>query len=326
MTLPKFEYLEPRSLTEVTDALAQDPDCAVLLAGGTDLLVNMKHRVIQPKQVINLKTIPGLAYIRAEKDGMKIGALTSLDKIASSPVVEDLYPALCQAAGEVAAYTLQVMGTLGGNLCQENRCRYFNQSAGWRSVRPLCYKAGGEMCYIVRKPRECHSAYCGDMAPMLIALGSLINVVGPEGERSFPLKELYTMQGKDNLALRTGEILKEVRLPPPSGKSLYLKYRNRESMDFPVVSLAVRLDVGPNGRIREAHVVLSGVDCGPIEALEAEKALTGATLDEGTIETISNQASKEMAPMRTSFTSPGYKRRMAGFLLKQALVQLSKGF
>jgi 4-hydroxybenzoyl-CoA reductase subunit beta len=295
----------------------------VLLAGGTDLLVNMKHRVIQPKQVINLKTIPGLAYICAEKDGMKIGALTSLDEIANSPVVEALYPALCQAAREVAAYTLQVMGTLGGNLCQENRCRYFNQSAGWRSVRPLCYKAGGETCYIVRKPRECHSAYCGDMAPMLIALGSWINVVGPKRERSFPLKKLYTLDGKKNLSFKRGEILKEVRVPPPSGKSLYLKYRNRESLDFPVVSLAIHLGVETNGRIRKANVVLSGVDCGPMEALEAEKALKGATLDEGTIAKISSQASKEMAPMRTSFTSPAYKRRMAGFLLKEALGQLS---
>ena len=254
MRLSAFEYLEPKSLKEAAKVFALDTKGSVLLGGGTDLLANMKHRVIQPKRVINLKTIPKLAYISDGKDGLRIGTLTTLHDLASSSLIQEKYPVLSQAAKEVGAYAHQVMGTIGGNLCQGNRCRFYNQSAFWRSVRPLCYKAGGDLCHIVparpcltgrqaaggRKSKECHSAYCGDMAPTLIALNAQVRVVGPNGERVLPLHKLYTQDGKRPLSLRKGEILKEILLPSPSGKTLYLKWRRRESIEFPIVSLALQ--------------------------------------------------------------------------------------
>jgi 4-hydroxybenzoyl-CoA reductase beta subunit len=329
MRLPKFEYLAPRTLREAANALASDTKGSVLLAGGTDLLVNMKHRVIQPKQVINLKAIPKLTYISNGKDGLKIGALTTLHALASSPVVQEKYPVLSQAANEVGGYAHQMMGTIGGNLCQGNRCRFYNQSAFWRSVRPLCYKAGGEICHVVparpaggRKPRECHSAYCGDMAPVLIALDSQIKVSGPSGERTFPLKKLYTRNGKKPLSLKRGEILKEVLVPLPSGKTLYLKWRLRGSLEFPIVSLALHTEINGDGAINSSKIVFSGVGSGPMEATEAEKMLKDSYLNEGMIEKVSNQAVKEISPMRTSTHSPAYKRKMAGILLRQAFEQL----
>ena len=329
MRLPKFEYLAPRTLKEAANALALDIKGSVLLAGGTDLLVNMKHRVIQPKQVINLKAIPKLTYISNGKDGLKIGALTTLHALASSPVIQGKYPVLSQAANEVGGYAHQMMGTIGGNLCQGNRCRFYNQSAFWRSVRPLCYKAGGEICHVVparpaggRKPRECHSAYCGDMAPVLIALDSQIKVSGPSGERTFPLKKLYTRNGKKPLSLKRGEILKEVLVPLPSGKTLYLKWRLRGSLEFPIVSLALHTEINGDGAINSSKIVFSGVGSGPMEATEAEKMLKDSYLNEGMIEKVSNQAVKEISPMRTSTHFPAYKRKMAGILLRQAFEQL----
>ena len=336
MRLSQFEYLEPKSLKEAAKVFALDTKGSVLLAGGTDLLVNMKHRVIQPKRVINLKTIPKLAYISNGKDGLRIGTLTTLHDLASSSMVQEKYPVLSQAAREVGAYAHQVMGTLGGNLCQGNRCRFYNQSAFWRSVRPLCYKAGGDLCHIVparpcltgrqaaggRKPKECHSTYCGDMAPVLIGLDAQVKVVGPDGERSFPLKRLYSQDGKKPLSLRKGEILKEVLIPPPSGKMLYLKWRLRGSLEFPVISLALHMEKEGDGRIQKARILFSAVGSGPVEALEAEKMLKGGYLDERMIEKISTQAIKEISPMRTSISSPAYKRKMAGILLKQALEEM----
>jgi len=322
MRLPKFEYLEPRTLKEAAKALALDTKGSALLAGGTDLLVNMKHRVIQPRQVINLKTIPKLSYISDGKDGLKIGALTTLHGLASSPVIQKRYPVLSQAAKEVGAYAHQVMGTIGGNLCQGNRCRFYNQSAFWRSARPLCYKAGGEFCYVVRKPRECHSAYCGDVAPVLIALNSQIKVSGPSGERIFPLKKLYTLDGKRPLSLKKGEILKEVHIPPSSGKTLYLKWRLRGSLEFPIVSLALNVEKGEGERIKGTKIVFSAVGPGPVETLEAEKMLKDASLEDKVIEKVSNQAVKEISPMRTSTHSPAYKRKMARILLRQALEEI----
>ncbi|MEW6376695.1 MAG: FAD binding domain-containing protein, partial [Thermodesulfobacteriota bacterium] len=222
MRLPKFEYLAPKTLKEAAKTLALDMKGSVLLAGGTDLLVNMKHRVIQPKRVISLKGIPNLAYISNGKDSLRIGALTTLHDLASSSIIQEKHPAISQTAREVGAYAHQAMGTIGGNLCQGNRCRFYNQSAFWRSVRPYCYKSGGELCHVVRKPKECHSTYCGDMAPVLMALDAQIKVTGFDGERSFPIKKLYTQNGKKPLALKKGEILKEVFVPPPSGKTIYL--------------------------------------------------------------------------------------------------------
>jgi 4-hydroxybenzoyl-CoA reductase subunit beta len=329
MRLPKFEYLEPKTLKEAVKALASEPKGSVLLAGGTDLLVNMKHRVIQPKQVINLKSIPKLAYISNGKSGLKIGALTKLQDITSSLVIQDKFPALCQAAKEVGAYAHQAMGTLGGNLCQGNRCRFYNQSPFWRGVKSPCYKAGGNVCHVVparpaggRKPRECHSTYCGDMAPVLIALDAQVRTVGPEGERFFPLRKLYKQDGKKPLSLRKGEILKEILLPPPSGKTLYLKWRLRDSIEFPIISLALHLEKDGNERIRKARITFSAVGSGPVEAFEAEKILKNGPLGNQTIEKVSDQVIKEISPMRTSIHSPAYKRKMAGILLKQALEQL----
>jgi 4-hydroxybenzoyl-CoA reductase beta subunit len=311
MRLPKFEYLEPKSLKEASKALAIDPAGSVLLAGGTDLLVHMKHRVIQPKRVINLKAISGLSYVAEDKEGMRIGALTTLHDLASSPVVKEKHPALAQGATAVGAYAHQVMGTLGGNLCQGNRCRYYNQSVFWRSARPSCYKAGGKVCYIVpahphlsagqatggRKPKKCYSTYCGDIAPVLIALDAQIKIVGLEGEHSLPLKKLYTQNGKKPLSLKKGEILKEVLIPPPYGETIYLKWRLRDSLEFPIVSLALHIEKDGDAR---------------------------ASLNDRMVETISNQAIKEISPMRTSIHSPAYKRKMAGILLREALEQMIK--
>jgi len=324
MHLPKFEYLEPRSLKEAGKTLAADPRGTVLLAGGSDLLVNMKHGLIQPRRLINLKTIPKLAYILEEKEGLRIGALTALHDLASSSLIQEKYPALCQAANDVAAYVHQVMGTLGGNLCQGNRCRFYNQSVFWRSVRPYCFKAGGEMCHVVRKPKECHSTYCGDMAPALIALGARVKLISPDGERALDLKRLYTQNGKRPLSLKKGEILREVLVPSSCGKTLYLKWRFRDSLEFPLVSLALHIEKNGKGRVERAKVIFSGVGSGPVETLGAEMRLKDASLDDQMIGKVSSQAVKEISPMRTSIASPAYKRRMAEILLRQGLEEMER--
>ncbi|HXX35883.1 MAG TPA: xanthine dehydrogenase family protein subunit M [Thermodesulfobacteriota bacterium] len=322
MRLPKFEYHEPKTLKEAARALASDAKRSVLLGGGTDLLVNMKHRVIEPKRVINLKTIPKLSYISNRKDGLRIGALTTLCDLASSREIQERFPILSQVSTKVGAYALQAMGTLGGNLCQGNRCRFYNQSAFWRGAKSPCYKAGGKLCHVVRKPGECHSTYCGDMAPVLIALEAKVRVVGPNGERVLPLNKLYTEDGKKPLSLKNGEILKEVLLPLPSGKTLYLKWRRRESVEFPIVSLALHIEKDRTEKIKKARIIFSAVGPGPVETAEAEKMLESSSLDNRTIERVSNQAVKEISPMRTSIYSPSYKRRIAGILLRQALEEL----
>ena len=319
MRLPKFEYIEPKTLKEASKALVLNIKGSVLLAGGTDLLVLMKQRLLQPTRVINLKAVPGLNHISQGKEELRIGALTTLHDLTSSSLLVERYPALVQCAREVGAYGHRVMGTLGGNLCQGNRCRYYNQSVFWRSTRPPCHKAGGIACYVVPKSGQCHSAYCGDIAPVLIALGARVIAIGPQGERTFPLKKLYTQNGKKPLALKQGEILKETEIPSPAGKTLFFKWRLRSSIEFPILSLALNLDRNGEGKIKRTRIVFSGVEPGPVEASEAEKLLKGSTLSDPLIEKVSHWVTKEISPMRTSTVSPAYKRKMAGILLKQAL-------
>lgn len=321
MRLPKFEYIEPKSLKEAVKTLSDEPTGTHLLAGGTDLLVNMKYGVIKPTRIINLKSIPKLSYIIEEKEMIRIGALTSLHDLYTSPLIQEKFSILSQAAREVGAFAHQVMGTVGGNLCQENRCRFYNQSPFWRSVRAPCFKVGGEICHVMRKPKECHSTYCGDLAPALIALGARVKVLGPQGERIFPLKRLYTQNGKKPLSLRKGEILKEVLLSQSSGKGIYLKWRWRGSIEFPIVSLAIHLEAEEN-QISLVRIVFSGVGEGPLETSEIEKMLIGSALEDSVIDSVSQQVTKAISPMRTSIYSPAYKRKMAGILLREGLNQL----
>jgi 4-hydroxybenzoyl-CoA reductase subunit beta len=330
MRLPQFEYVAPRTLKEASRALQEDGKDSVFLAGGTDLLVLMKQRLVQPGRVINLNTLPRLNFISTGKEGVRIGAMTTLYDIASSPLLKR-YPALVQSAREVGAYVHQVMGTLGGNLCQGNRCRYYNQSSFWRSARPPCYKAGGETCHVVpvrpsggHKTGVCYSAYCGDVAPVIIALDGRVKITGRDGERILPLKKLYTRNGKKPLSLRRGEILKEVLIPPPSGNTLYLKWRLRNSIEFPVISLALNLEKNKIGKIKRARIILSGIAPGPLEASETEKLLKGAFPDPPSIENASGRIAGEISPMRTSTVSPAYKRKLAGILLKQGLEEMLK--
>ncbi len=320
MRLPNFYYLEPKTLKAASKMLMVKDSLPI--AGGTDLLVNMKHRVIMPKQIVNLNALPKLQSITSSKDGLRMGALTTLHQIATSQVVKERWGVIAKAAQEVGAYAHQSMGTLGGNLCQENRCRFFNQSPFWRGVRAPCFKVGGKVCYVVPKGIRCYSTYCGDMAPVLIALGAQIRITGMEGERYCPLKKLYIHNGKKPLALKKGEILREVFVPPISGKALYLKWRLRASLEFPIVSLALCVEKDRLGQVKEAKILFSGVGSGPVEAVVAEKILKGHPLEEQRIEKAVEQAVKEISPMRTSIHSPAYKRKMAGILLRMALEEL----
>jgi len=329
MRLPKFEYVEPKTLREAVRTIASDPKGTVALAGGTDLLVHMKHRLIEPKRVVNLKAIPRLAYIIQGKEGMRIGPLTTLHDLAASSPIQETYSALAQAALEVGAYAHQVMGTVAGNLCQANRCRFYNQSAFWRSARPPVTKPEAisvMSCLSVRQagenPGNVILPIAAILAPVLMALDARVRLLGRDGERLIPLKKLYTQNGKKPLSLKKGEMVKEILVPPPSGKTVYLKWRYRGALEFPIVSLALSMKKGKDGRMTGSKIIFSGIGTGPVEAVEAEKTMKGESGDEGLIDKVSIQAKKEISPMKTSIVSAAYKRKMAGILLKEALQQL----
>jgi 4-hydroxybenzoyl-CoA reductase beta subunit len=319
--LPKFEYLQPGSIAEAA-AMLQDRPAAKILAGGTDLLVNMKHRVEVPPVVVNIKTISDLDYIRRDNGAVRIGALTPLMRICRTPFITEKLPALARAASFVGSFHHQTMGTIAGNLCQQNRCKFYNQSQWWRSTRPTCYKAGGEICHVVNKKETCYSSYCGDSAPALLVLNARVVLQGAGDSREIPLEELFSGDGKSPLNLRNGEILSEIIIPAETadGVSSYTKYANRESIDFPIVGAAF----WASKEKKEYRVAFTAVAKNPVRGRQLEAFLNGKDLSKAIVKEASDLASKEAAPVKNSLFSPGHKREMMGILLQSAVKEATR--
>lgn len=315
MRLPKFDYFEPKNINEAVSILQNEP-AARILAGGSDLLVNMKHRVECPPVVVNIKRLADLNYIRQDNGDIRIGALTPLKEIYMTAPVKDNLPGLAQAASAVGSYHHQVMGTFGGNICQQNRCKFFNQSQWWRRSRPTCFKAGGEICHVVNKKEICYSTYCGDLAPALLALNAAIRVAGNGGEREISLKELFTGNGKAPLNLDGAEILTEIVIPRVSTKGvlIYMKFANRASIDFPIVGTAFWASTDQN----KYRVAFTAVDRKPLRALNIEACLKDKELNDENITEACDLAAKEAKPVKTSVYSATHKRKMMGLLLRSA--------
>jgi 4-hydroxybenzoyl-CoA reductase subunit beta len=308
--------VEPKTIKEACAILNGDP-AAKILAGGTDLLVNMKHRVEVPSVVVNLKRVSGLDFIEQDNGTLRIGALTSLKKIYTTPLVREKVPALSQAASSVGSYHHQTMGTLGGNLCQQNRCMYFNQSQWWRSARPTCYKAGGEICHVANKKEVCYSSYCGDVAPALLVLNAQVILESKGKAREVPLEHFFSGDGKNPLVLEKGEILTEVSIPEEAmkGFSTYIKFAHRESIDFPIVGHAFWASA--KGKTYRAS--FTAVGRRPLRVKDIEAVLKGKDLNEELVEEASRLAPKEARPVKNSVYSPSYKRRMMGVLLRYSM-------
>ena len=321
MRLPKFEYLQPTSIAEAVSIL-QDNPAAKILAGWTDLLVNMKHRVEVPPVVVNIKMISDLDYIRNENGAVRIGALTPLKRIYQTPFIVEKLPALARAASFVGSFHHQTMGTLAGNLCQQNRCKYYNQSQWWRSARPTCFKAGGDICHVVNKKKICYSSYCGDLAPALQVLNAKVVLNGAGGSREIPVAALYSGDGKIPLNLCNGEILTDIIIPSEAaqGVSSYTKYANRESIDFPIVGAAF----WASAEKKAYRVAFTAVDKLPVRGHQLETFLDGKDLSQAVVADASDLASKEAAPVKNAIVSPGHKRKMMGILFQSAVNEATR--
>jgi 4-hydroxybenzoyl-CoA reductase subunit beta len=314
--LPKFEYFEPKDLKEAVSILQNEP-AAKILAGGTDLLVNMKHRVECPPTIVNIKGIDGLEHIKQDNGTVRIGALTHLKRLYMTQMILEKLPGLADAAATVGSYHHQAMGTLAGNICQQNRCKFFNQSQWWRSSRPTCFKVGGEICHVVNKKEICYSSYCGDIAPALLVLNAKVALTGPKDSREIPIADLFSGDGKIPLNMKPNEILTEIIIPGEAmdGVSSYMKFANRQSIDFPIVGIAYWASI----QKKEYRVAYTAVDRKPLRGLQIEAFLNGKDLSEKAMDKAAALAAKEARPVKTSVYSPAYKRRLMGLLLKEVV-------
>lgn len=327
MRLPKMDHVAPGRLDEVCSILETPGGKARILAGGTDLLVACKLGNVKPALLVSLRGIPELKGIRPweerEEKGISIGAMTPLRDLGESPLIRQHYPALAQAAEAVGTMQLRSMGTLGGNLCLDTRCIFYNQSKSWRKSRAVCFKMGGDVCHVVPNGKKCFAVFSGDMAPALIALGAKVRLISRSGERMVPMRELYTGDGKEPIALRLGDVLSEIRIPSPTQRqsSVYLKYRLRGATDFPLTGVAIRMDSNGDGSCTNCKVVLSAVGSEPIEASKTQEIMIGKTPTEELIAQAARQAAQEARPLsNTPGSTPAYRRKMVTILARRALL------
>ncbi len=310
MRLPYFRYLRPRTPGEAAAMLADlPPGEAMLLAGGTDLLPNMKRRQQVPKTLVGLRGVEELRRIENGR-GLKLGAGLTLSEVARDERIRRLYPGLFQAAIQVATPQLRNMGTLGGNLCLDTRCNYYDQNYEWRKAINFCMKKDGDTCWVATSSPKCLAVSSTDTAPALIALGARVRLVSAGGERVVALRDLYENDGIHYLTRRPDEVLAEVLLDLGEGwRSAYWKLRRRGSFDFPVLSVAAAARFGPGDVVEEARIVLGAVASRPMVSAEASAYLAGKSLTDAVIAEAADLAYKVAKPMdNTDFTLHWRKR------------------
>jgi len=324
MRLPPFQYFAPRGVAEAVGLLAEHGAAATVVAGGTDLYPNMKRLQMEPRVLVGLRGIRELAAIRGgARDGLVIGAGATLTGVSEHPEVRAHYPALARAAGVVSTPQLRNMGTLGGNVCVDTRCNYYNQTYEWRRSIGFCMKKDGDICLVAPGSVRCWAVSSSDTAPVLWALGAEATLVGPSGERRIPIAALFRDDGIEYLGKAPGEILTELILPPVGGwRATYWKLRRRGAFDFPVlgVAAAVRLE---NGVCRDARIVLGAVASTPREVPEAARALVGQRLDAEVIGRAAEAAARPAKPLDNTDLVYHYRKRMTKVYVARALRELA---
>ena len=280
LRMPPFELAEPETLEAALALLAEHGEDAVLVAGGTDLLPNLKHRLLEPRLVVSLGRVPGLRGIQRQPDGsLTIGAMTPLAEVADSAHVLQSAPALAQATGLISGPQLRTMGTLGGNVMLDTRCQWINQTHFWRKALGYCLKKDGTLCHVIEGGNRCVAAASNDSAPALMTLRAELCFAGPAGERRILIDELWRADGIQNKHVVPGEILVRVILPPtPTGhRGAYGKLRDRESIDFPLFGCAVRLDLGQDGKVVDADLCAVALVARPTRVKGVAELLVGTS-------------------------------------------------
>jgi 4-hydroxybenzoyl-CoA reductase subunit beta len=321
MSLPPFEFFSPTTIAEALSLMAERGTKLQVLAGGTELMGRSKHGLINPSCVMSLKRVRSLVGIKNRTRTLVIGASTTLRELAESGLIPDSLKAVSQAALLVAAPPVRNLATVGGNLLQNSRCLYYNQSALVRGGLGPCFKLGGAICHAVKGGKRCFSVYQGDLAPALIAVGAKAKLQNRGSSRTIPVEELFTGKGKAPFALAGGELLTEIVLPIPVKPSFsaYQKFRLRGSIDYPLASTAVFFSTGEKGTIDSARIVVGAAGPAPKILAEAAGATISRKAQDVDVEQVGTFAAKAMEAV-SNMSLPGpYRRKITAVLTRRAL-------
>lgn len=325
LRLPPIRIEVPASVADAARAMAADN--ARLVAGGTDLWPNMKRRHQKAGIVISLMSIPGLDIIDSTNAEIRLGATATLANIIRDNEVRTRFPAFATALASISSPPLRNMGTIGGNLCVDTRCTYYNQTEEWRRSIDYCLKEDGEICWVATRSPRCWAHTCSDSAPILCALNAGIKLVSTSGERQLPLANMYTNDGIDYLTKQAGEILTEIILPKTSDsdhcRSAFWKLRRRGSIDFATLSVAAAVWIGAGGIVTRASMYLGAVGSAPMQVAEIESVLVGNKMTEDGIAEIAHAAHKIARPLDNTDYAPSWRGKMTGQYVTAVLREIA---
>jgi 4-hydroxybenzoyl-CoA reductase subunit beta len=318
MSLPEFQYLRPRSIDEAVEMLGKHAPDVQILAGGTDLLPSLKQQLFAPHYLVDLGGVRELRAILPADGGLQIGAMTTLTNLERSREVAQRYPVLHEAVKTVASPVLRNMGTVGGNICLDTRCLWYNQSLAWRKSCGFCIKKDGDLCHVAPGGSKCWAAFSADTPPALLCLESEIEIASPRGVRRMSLAEFYNNDGVDRMKLAKDELLTRVILPARTAgwRGVYRKLRVRGSIDYPLAGVAVALQ--RNGTVSEARIAITGVNPAPL--LVRADSLTGRELSDELAAQVADVAAKAAKPLTTSALTPEYRREVVRVFTRRALL------
>jgi 4-hydroxybenzoyl-CoA reductase subunit beta len=314
--------LRPRGIEQAVNYLAQHAGNIQVLAGGTDLIPSMRQKLFEPEYVLDLRGLADLRGIWPKPDGaVEIGALTSLRAVEKSAYLQQRFPALTEAAATVASPVLRNMGTIGGNICLDTRCLWYNQSLTWRKGCGFCIKKDGDLCHVAPGGTKCWAAFSGDTPPALLCLNAEIEITGPNGIRRMALQDFYTGDGISYRRLQSSELVTRVFLPAESAdyRGVYRKLRVRGSIDYPLAGVAVVMKRS-NGRVADARLAITAVNPAPLLVQKASDMLAGQVLDEALADAVGDIAASVAKPLTTSALTPEYRREMIRVFTKRAVL------
>ena len=319
LTLPRFEWVAPQSLERLLEHLAEHGRESLIVAGGTDAVPNLKHRLHEPRYLVHIGRLDELRFAREEADGLHLGPLVTLSQLAAHPAVRRDFPSLAKAASLVAGPQLRNMGTLGGNLCLDTRCTYYNQTLFWREALGFCLKKSGTVCHVVPSGRRCVAAHSSDVAPALISLQAEVEVTSRGGRRTLPVDEFFVPDGVHNNALEPGEVVTRVLVPARSRgmKAGYQKLRPRASIDFPMLSVAFAARANGAG-CEEARLVVSAIAAKPRLIGGVDAAARGKRLGD-LAEPLAELAYKQCRPLINVPYDGDYRHEMVRVFVRRAV-------
>jgi 4-hydroxybenzoyl-CoA reductase subunit beta len=330
MRLPSYRYRAPKAVEEAAAWLAESPGDTMLLAGGTDLIPNMKRRQQTPSTVVGLRGIPELRAMTNGR-GLAIGAGVTLTTLVHDRTVRAQYTGLWQAAAQVATPHIRNMGTIGGNLNLDTRCRYVNQTKFWRqAIGGGCLKSEGNVCHVVPGGRNCVAAMSSDCVPVLISLGAEVVLAGPNGARVIAAEKYFKADGIRHTVREDGELTTQIRVPVPKGprRSAYAKWTVRKSIDFPLVSVALRFDLGEDSvhsEITAAAVVVGVLGAKPRVVTGLDDAIGKKLSDPAVARIVSQAVHKQCKPLENVPYEAAYRRRMLEVYSRRAIEGLVAG-